>query len=45
MGTKTGKSIHYGLYIFVAVLLIKTGWMTVQDAAETEGLYAELKGW
>ncbi|AIQ34953.1 hypothetical protein R50345_10270 [Paenibacillus sp. FSL R5-0345] len=44
IGTKTGKSIYYGLFVFVALLLIGTGWMGVQADFSTPTLTADGKG-
>lgn len=44
IGTKTGKSIYYGLFVFVALLLIGTGWMGVQTDFSTPTLITDSNG-
>lgn len=44
IGTKTGKSIYYGLFVFVALLLIGTGWMGVQTDFSTPTLTTDTNG-
>ncbi|MEK3981830.1 DUF5808 domain-containing protein [Paenibacillus sp. FSL K6-3166] len=44
IGTKTGKGIYYGLFVFVILLLIGTGWMGVQTDFSTPTLTTDTKG-
>lgn len=44
IGTKTGKSIYYGLFVFVALLLTGTAWMGVQTDFSTPALTTDTNG-
>lgn len=33
IGTKTGKYIYYGLFVFVAEVIIGTGWISVRQSS------------